>query len=102
MLPRKYFRVFNCIEGVGFAPEELGINQSMAVIINGKRDREIALVHMKPQSYCFEFHLNKVDKQVVVTLEFGARKSPFELGIGSSRLRYGFGISKFRLSKSRV
>jgi hypothetical protein len=88
------------IEGIGFAPKELGPDQKMSVLANGLRVGELALEHSQLHTYRADFSTKGDAAGVVVTLEFGERKSPFELGLGPDRRRLGIGISRFRVTSA--
>lgn len=85
------------IEGIGFAPKELGPDQQMSIVVNGHKVGSFKLIHNQLHTYSFNFSTSKLTDGVIVTLEFSERKSAHELGIGPDMRRLGIGVSRFRV-----
>lgn len=89
------------IDAVAFAPEELGAEQYVDVMVNGAKIERWPLNHNKHETYRAMFSRNLLrDNKAMIALRFTERHSPYELNLGPDRHRLGMGISRIAIVKA--
>jgi len=87
------------IDGIAFAPEELGHDQHVDVILNRVTIDRLKPVHGQMNKFKSEFSCTLLHSGGAhFSLRFTQRRSPADLGLGADRRNLGLAISRIGLS----
>lgn len=89
------------IDGIAFAPSEMGNDQYVDVLVNNKKIARWPLLHLKLEKYRATFSSALLrDGEAMFALRFTERRSPSELKIGPDLRKLGMSVSRIAISEA--